>query len=121
MSGIFLALTAVAPVTGTYGAENTPKAIKALLSIGKRRPAVMKALVKFADGADSMEIAQFGIGLVVALQVDLQRVAPDSLPARVFGVTAVMDKYFVDDTQTDSPNLNVMGQVPASGPRFESV
>lgn len=107
------------PVTGTYGAENSEKAVKALISIGKRRPAVMKALMKIADGADGMDIGKFAMGLVVAVQVDMQRLPGDVLIARATGVTAVIEKYFVEENQM--PNPNVTGQETYASPRFQPV
>lgn len=117
---VFTALTPVAPVTAMYGVENSPKAIKALLDIGKRRPAVMKALLKFADGADSLALAQFLAGTIVAVQVDMNRLRGDELPARTFGVTAVIEKYFM--AEADPPdNPYVTEQVISSGARFSPV
>lgn len=107
------------PVTGTYGVENSDKAVKALISIGKRRPAVMKALMKVADGADGLDIGKFAMGIVVAVQVDMQRIPGDVLIARATGVTAVIEKYFVDDSP--QPNPNVMGQETYAAPRFQPV
>lgn len=107
------------PVTGTYGAENSEKAVKALISIGKRRPAVMKALMKVADGADGMDIGKFAMGIAVAVQVDMQRIPGDVLIARATGVTAVIEKYFVDDEP--APNPNVMGQQTNATARFQPV
>lgn len=117
---IFGLLTAAMPVTGVYATENSPKAIKALLEIGKRRPAVLKALMKVADGADSMEIAKFVLGIACAVQVDMGRMNGTELPARAFGVTAVLEKYFAPDPNDTQPNPNVMEQA-TNAQRFEPV
>ena len=105
------------PVTGTYGVENSEKAVKALMSIAKRRPKLLGVLMKVADGADGIDIGRYFLGVVVALQVDMQRLPADSLPARVTGVTAVVEKYFTDDE--DIPNPNVTEQVTHA--RFQPV
>lgn len=107
------------PVTGVYGTENSDKAVKALISIGKRRPAVMKVLMKMADGADGMDIGKFAMGLVVAVQVDMQRIQGDVLIARATGVTAVIEKYFIDEEQP--VNQNVTGQATYATTRFQPV
>lgn len=102
---IFTLLAVPLPVTGTYGVENAPKAVRALLSIAKRRPLVMKALMTVADGADGLEIGAFAAGLAVAVQVDMQRIQPDSLPARATGVTAVVEKYFMEEPPVQNPGM----------------
>ncbi len=101
-------LSMAMPVTGTYGVENSEKAVKALISIGKRRPKLLLALSKVADGADGLEIGRYLLGLAVAVQVDMQRIPYDALPAKATGVTAIVEKYFLDDSGT--PNENVTEQ-----------
>lgn len=104
-------LAGLAPVTSAYAAENSPKAINALLSIAKRRPAVLKYLSKAADGVDALEIAKFIGGLVVAIQVDTQRLRGDELPAQAFGVTAILEEHFWNqDEQPYNPGMEF--QVP---------
>jgi hypothetical protein len=115
---IFGLLTNALPVTGTYGVENSPKAVRALIDIGKRRPAVMRALMKIADGADGMELGKFAMGLAVAVQVDLQKMQGDELIARTVGVTEIMEKYFLDPDMR-GPNDSVMEQVTHA--RFQPV
>jgi len=106
------------PITGTYGVENSEKAVKALISIAKRRPKLLTALSKVADGADGIEIGRYLLGLAVAVQVDLQRIPADSLPAQFTGVTAVVRKYFMEEPEEGNPN--VTEQVTTSG-RFQPV
>lgn len=115
---IFGLLTSALPVTGTYGVENSGKAVKSLLDIGKRRPAVMRALMKIADGADGLEIGKFALGLAVALQVDMGRMLGDALPARATGVTEVIEKYFMEDSG-ENDNPSVVNQVTHA--RFQPV
>jgi hypothetical protein len=117
---IFGLMTGVAPVTGTYGVENSPKAIRALLDIGKRRPAVMRALLTVANGADGLEIGKFILGIVVALQVDFGKLQGDEMPARVFGVTDIIEQFFVPENQPPTDNPNVTGQA-TNAPRFQPV
>lgn len=109
---IFGLLSGIAPVTGTYGAENSGKAVRALLDIGKRRPSVMKAIVKIADGADGLELGKFALGLVAAFQVDTGRMDAGHLVARSTGVTDIVEKYFMgpaepaDNSATPSQAVN---------------
>lgn len=116
---IFGLLSGVAPITSTYGVENSPKAIRALLDIGKRRPAVMRALMTVANGADGLEIGKFVLGIVVALQVDFGKLQGNELPARVFGVTEIIEQFFIDEN-APVQNPNVTGQA-TNGPRFQPV
>lgn len=117
---LFGLLSGVVPVTATYGTDNSSKAITALLDIGKRRPAVMKALLKIADGADTLELGKFVLGLIIALQVDFGKLNGDEIQARAFGVTAIMDKYFRNPDYVPSDNPNVMEQT-TNGKRFSPV
>lgn len=115
---IFGLASGVAPVTSTYAIENSDKAIRALLDIAKRRPAVLRALTKLADGADAMEIGKFVLGLLVAIQVDTGRLNGDELPARAFGVTEVMvrhDFMSASPHAPAAPNEQVMEQVVNPG------
>lgn len=114
----FAVVSLALPVTGTYGVENSEKAVKALITIAKRRPKLLKALMRVADGADGIEIGRFLLGIGFALQVDLGRIPADALPARVTGVTAVVEKYFNDDSG-DEVNLNVTEQTTHA--RFQPV
>ncbi len=84
------------PVTSVYAAQNSPKAINALVSIAKRRPQVLKLLTKAADGIDVLELAKFLGGIVVCIQVDTQRLQGTELPAQAFGVTAILEEHFWD-------------------------
>lgn len=116
---IFGLMTSALPVTGTYGVENTPKAVHALLDIGKRRPAVLRALMKIADGADGMEIGKFIAGLAISVQVDMQRMRGDEIIARTMGVTEILEKYFVDESgPVDNPNVT---EQVTHAPRFQPV
>lgn len=90
---IFGLAASLAPVTATYGVQNSPKAINALLDIAKRRPAVLRALTTVADGANALEIAKFTLGLLACIQVDTGRLNGDELPARAFGVTDIMVEH----------------------------
>lgn len=112
-------LTIGLPVTGTYMVENSDQAVKALISIGKRRPKVMSALAKIADGGDGLDIAQYIAGIAVATQVDLGRVPADMILAKATGVTAVVEKYFVQED--DPANPNVTEQPTHATARFQTV
>jgi len=107
---ILAMVSPVAPVTAVYGTENAPKAIKALLDIGKRRPAVMKALLKIADGADGMELGRFAMGMIVALGVDMGRFTGDEVLPKALGVHEIMEKYFLNPEYEESANPNVTEQ-----------
>jgi hypothetical protein len=109
-------LSMAMPVTGTYGVENSEKTVKALISIAKRRPKLLKVLSRAADGADGLEIGRYLAGLAVAVQVDMQRIPYDSMPAKATGVTAIVEKFFLDESQ---PNENVTEQVTHA--RFQPV
>lgn len=102
---VFGLASGIAPVTSTYAVENSEIAIRALLDIAKRRPGVLKALTRIADGADSLEIAKFVLGVIVCIQVDAGRLRGDELPARAFGVTDILEKHFnPDGEQQQKPN-----------------
>lgn len=110
-------LTLGLPVTGTYMVERSPEAVKALISIGKRRPKVMQMLYRFADGADGIDIAQYIAGIAVAVQVDMGRVPADMILARATGVTAVVEKYFMQEEEPQNANVT---QQPTVG-RFQTI
>ena len=114
----FAVVSLMFPVTGVYGAENSDKAIRALLKIGKRRPKLLTVLMKAADGADGFEIGRIVLGLVMAVQVDMQRIPADALPARITGVTAVVEKYFTDDEVQVNPNVT---EQATNAARFQPV
>jgi hypothetical protein len=120
---IFGLASGLAPITSTYAVENSPKAISALLDIAKRRPAVLRALTKVADGADALEIAKFVLGVLVCVQVDFGRLQGDELPARAFGVTAIIQEHFVDNEGKipTEYNQNVTNQVVPNAVRFSPV
>lgn len=103
-------LSGVLPVTSVYGAENSPKAVAALLSICKRRPKWLGYLEKAADGIDALELAKFFGGLVVAFQVDMGRMKGDEMPAQAFGVTSILAEFFSDQNSEINPAMEI--QVP---------
>lgn len=105
----------LAPVTSVYAAENSPKAVTALLSIAKRRPGVLKYLAKAADTVDFVEIAKFVGGLVICIQVDAQRLRGDELPAQAFGVTQILEEFFWTE-QNKPANPAVQFQAPRYAP-----
>lgn len=110
----------IAPVTSVYAAQNSGKALEALVSIAQRHPAMLKGLKKAADGVDAMEIAKFVIGLVMCIQVDTGRLNGDEFPARMFGVTEIMDEYFNDET-VPPPNPNLTGLPVPNAYTFQPV
>lgn len=117
VAGVGALLSGIAPVTSVYAVERSPRAIQALLSIAKRRPKVLAALSKAADGVDVLEIAQFIGGLVVAIQVDTGKLKGDELPAQAFGVTAILDEYF---SQREEQHINPAVTLQTA-PRFAAV
>jgi len=104
------------PVTSVYGAENSDKAVNALLAIAKRRPKFLAALTKAADTIDALELAKFFIGLAVAFQVDMGRMTGDEMAARASGVTAIIEEFF----QTE-PDGKVNPAMEIQVPRFATV
>lgn len=104
-----IVIAGITPVTSVYLAENGPLALNALLNIAKRRPAMLKVLSKAADGIDAMTVGKFALGFLTALQVDFGRLQPDSMPARVTGVTAVIEEHLSPE---DKPNPAVTFQAP---------
>lgn len=99
----------ITPVTSVYLAENSEKAVKALIGIGKRRPAVLKWISKAADGIDAVELGRFMAGVLTALQVDFGRLKGDELPARATGVTKILEEHFWEE---EKPNPNLVFQAP---------
>lgn len=97
---MFTALTAIKPVTGTYALANSEKAVNALLDIAKKRPKFMAVLSKFADGFNGLDVATYVIGILIALQVDAGTLDAQSVPARLTGVTQIVDEYFSDEPET---------------------
>src|SRR2546426_1140814 len=71
-----------------------PISVNALIDIGKRRPAVMKALLRMVDANSGLEIGKYVGGIAIAFQVDMGRIAPDALPAKITGVSAVVEEHF---------------------------
>lgn len=116
---IFALASGLAPVTSVYATENSDKAIRALLAVAKRRPKVLAALTKVADGADAMEIGKFLLGLIICIQVDAGRLKGDELPARAFGVTEIIQEHFMEaDPDSQPPNPNV---VPVVNSAFQPI
>lgn len=106
---VFGLISTMMPVTGVYAVKNSEKAVKAFIEIAKNRPAVLKALSKVADGANAVTIGQYILGIMVCIQVDSGRIKPDSVPAQVLGVTAVVDEFFAEEKPSDiNPNVVVM-------------
>lgn len=105
------------PVTAVYTAENSPKAIEALMNIARKRPKMLDALEKASDSFDAISIGKFAIGMGVAFQIDTGRLAPDSFPAVATGVTKTFMENFTDEGDT---NQNVMSMPePKHAVRFE--
>lgn len=77
------------PVTGTYGIEQSEQLVNALVNIASRRPKFEAFLLKMADGSDVFTIVQITMGMMVAMQVDQQRVDPHSMLPKVTGVERV--------------------------------
>lgn len=126
ISVVFGLSAGIAPVTSVYAIENQDKAIRALLGIAKRRPAVLKALSKVADGADALEIGRFLLGILVCIQVDTQRLRGDEIQCRAFGVTEVLERHFVAQDAEPQPgvaneNIVVTGGITDAGPRFSPI
>lgn len=117
---IFALASGLAPVTSVYATENSDKAIRALLAVAKRRPKVLAALTKVADGADALEIGKFLLGLIIAIQVDNGRLKGDELPARIFGVTEIIQEHF-EEADPNAPTPNNPNVVPVVQSAFVPV
>jgi hypothetical protein len=114
-------LTFALPVTGVYGVENSDKATRALISIAKRRPKVMKALEHVADGVDALELGRFVVGVTLAVQVDFGRIPGDTLACEALGVTDAIRIMEAEDREQSEENPNVMVMPERARVRFQPV
>jgi len=73
-----------------------------------------------AEGFDALAVGKFVLGLGVALQVDSNRLAPDSFPAVATGVTKIIAEHFSEDSGANNPNVTTMPE-PAHAVRFQPV
>lgn len=113
---IFAMCSGLAPVTSVYAVQNSDKAVKALINIGKRNPKILAALSKAANGVDALEVGKYILGIMVCIQVDTGRAKGDELPCRAFGVTEILEEHFWDAEEVVA-NPSVFVQAP----RFAAV
>lgn len=114
---IFAMCSGLAPVTSVYAIQNSDKAVKALINIGKRNPKILAALGKAANGVDALEVGKYILGIMVCIQVDTGRVKGDEFPCRAFGVTEILEQHFWDAEEVvDNPSVFVQ-----QAPRFAAV
>lgn len=113
-------LSRFVPYTGVYLSHNGEKASKALCAIAADKPEWLDALETVADFEAYFELAEFVGGLIIAAGVDTGRVHPESVPARLLGVTEVHNlmeaEGIIEPEPEPEPVARQNGNFPQFGP-----
>lgn len=88
------AITPVAPIPGVYTIQNAESVSGALTRLAAKNPALLKALSGSSTVMDYVAVGVFGVGLVVAIQVQTGRISADSVAARNFGLTDIALEFY---------------------------
>jgi len=70
---------------------------KALCRIAATSPAMRRALERFVQGSAMVDLTGTAVAVAVAIAVDMHRIEPGSMPARLTGVTEQWPRVYPDE------------------------
>lgn len=99
------------PVTGYYIVDNADQFTVALLKLCKNNVRMMRLLHRAAQVAPIYQVARFGAGVGIAVQVDQQKHDPHSVMAQRLGVTHAFNAVHTksDSVPSSMGNNNFTG------------
>jgi len=86
--------------------ERSERTAKALCRIAATSPAMRRALERFVQGSAMVDLAGTMIAVTIAVGVDLHRIEPNSMPARMVGVPHHWMNIYPDETMWQHSNGN---------------
>lgn len=113
---ITVPLGIVSPLAYDYLCDQAESTAKALVRIAVKNPKARKALERFATGSDYAEIIKLPVGVTIGCLIDLQRVRPDTLIGKPFGMENRIQKLYGDDG-SENPVQNGNGVYAPTGLR----
>lgn len=99
------------PTANRYGTYNADKAVKSAIELGNKYEPMMKALIRLANAGNTYYIAQFMVGLIYAIRMDIEGLDPDTKMSKWLGVQKAWDD--THDRILDHPakkNANVVSE-----------
>lgn len=82
------------PVAGTVTVMRSANTADAMVELCKNNPKALKALYAAAQAVPALDLGEYVGMMVIAVQVDTGRMAPDHRAAELFGVTEVYEKLY---------------------------
>jgi|SRR5882672_3865678 len=86
----------VSPLAVSVIDDRSERTARALIRLSSRSPRIAKMVNTFVEGADYKELVLFPVAIAVAVLVDAQRLAPDSMPAKHFKIDDFWNELYED-------------------------
>lgn len=77
------------PTTGGYMISESDDAMRGIVNLAQDNPKALEALKMVAKAAPGFTVGKFLMGAATCVMVDTRRIAPDTVPARMLGVTRI--------------------------------
>lgn len=87
---------AVSPLALAVLDDRAGKTANGLVSLAAKRPRVKKAIDALIEGSSSLDVLLTGVGIMVAIGVDVRRVDIDSMPSRYFKIPNLAEETYTD-------------------------
>lgn len=103
---VTMPLGIVSPLGYDYLCDQAEDTARALSRIAAKNPKARKALEKFATGSDWAEVIKLPIGVGIGMMIDMQRVRPDTLLGRPFGMQTRIQRLYGEEGSETVPEYN---------------
>jgi hypothetical protein len=113
------AVTPVAPIPGVYTIQTAEDIGGILTRLAAKNPAMLKALSGSSTVMDYVGLGVWGVGMVIAVQVQLGRIPADSPAAKNYGLTDIAVEFYGDRLYAEPEPVDVITPVQGSGSAFD--
>lgn len=107
----------VLPTLGGYMIAESEESVSGLVELAKDNPRALDALKQVAKLAPGVAVGRFMVGAATCVLVDMRKVDPDTVPARMLGVTRV----WVATHKSEAASKGVYVADPAPIAEFEEL
>ena len=113
------AMTPVAPIPGVYTIQTAEDIGGIMTRLAAKNPAILKALSGSSTVMDYIGLGVWGVGMYVAVQVQLGRIPADSRAAQNYHLTDIAVEFYGDRLYAEPEPDDASTPVEGSGSAFD--
>jgi hypothetical protein len=116
-------VSVVLPVTGVYTVDRSEKTASALVAVASKHRRTLELLEVATKIVPALDLAEFAMGLGIAVMMDTGKIQPGSFAASMTGIQEFWEMVYGTETpSTTTEQVMVSGLPPVDvPPRFREV